>query len=338
MGPADLIINPDMTSVLLVALPVLAFVGALMLIVPDISPRRYFFSVTVPAGFAVSEPGRAILRFYHLGVVADVAVAAAVMFLIRGAQPRLVPLAALLVPFVGGVAQFLAARAQARRFAVDSGVREADLSTVAEDSPRLLISALPAFVFPMVAALYLQAHWEQLPARIPVHFDWNGQPNRWVGKTPGSVYGILAGDAALLLLVLLTGLAIYYGSRRLPSRTLVLKVVIAISYYVSIILSGTTLVPILGFSPLWILIPTPIFLIAVVIWLYKRVRDPALPSEVTPDHCWYLGAFYVNPEDAAIFVQRRIGFGYTINLGNRLSWLFLAALAITIALLQYFLR
>ena len=36
------------------------------------------------------------------------------------------------------------------------------------------------------------------------------------------------------------------------------------------------------------------------------------------------------PKDPAIFVQKRIGFGYTINMGNRLAWMlmggFVAAL------------
>jgi uncharacterized membrane protein len=46
----------------------------------------------------------------------------------------------------------------------------------------------------------------------------------------------------------------------------------------------------------------------------------------TPDDCWYLGSIYVNAKDPAIFVQKRIGFGYTVNMGNRLAWLIMGSL------------
>ena len=68
------------------------------------------------------------------------------------------------------------------------------------------------------------------------------------------------------------------------------------------------------------------------------VRDPRLPSEVTPDACWYAGLIYYNSEDPAVFVQKRVGFGYTINLGNRLTWLIIGALLAGIFALKAMLR
>jgi uncharacterized membrane protein len=43
------------------------------------------------------------------------------------------------------------------------------------------------------------------------------------------------------------------------------------------------------------------------------------PAEVTPDRCWH-GAFYFNPDDPALFVEARSGFGFTSNFGRPLSW------------------
>jgi uncharacterized membrane protein len=48
------------------------------------------------------------------------------------------------------------------------------------------------------------------------------------------------------------------------------------------------------------------------------------PREVTPDRCWH-GSFYYNPDDPALFVEARTGFGYAGNSARPLSWL-LAAL------------
>ena len=35
------------------------------------------------------------------------------------------------------------------------------------------------------------------------------------------------------------------------------------------------------------------------------------------DRYWKLGAFYVNPQDPSLFVERRFGVGWTMNFGNR---------------------
>jgi uncharacterized membrane protein len=43
----------------------------------------------------------------------------------------------------------------------------------------------------------------------------------------------------------------------------------------------------------------------------------------TPDQCWKLGFLYINPADPAIFVEKRLGIGYTCNFGNRTIWPFL---------------
>ena len=49
----------------------------------------------------------------------------------------------------------------------------------------------------------------------------------------------------------------------------------------------------------------------------------ARPRESTPEQFWRGGIFYVNSDDPAIFVQKRIGIGYTLNFGNRWSWVIL---------------
>lgn len=51
------------------------------------------------------------------------------------------------------------------------------------------------------------------------------------------------------------------------------------------------------------------------------------------DRHWKLGIFYVHRQDPSLFVERRFGVGYTINLGNPLSWLvLLGILAVPVAL------
>ena len=44
--------------------------------------------------------------------------------------------------------------------------------------------------------------------------------------------------------------------------------------------------------------------------------------DATPDHAWKIGGlFYFNPRDPAIWVEKRVGLGYTLNVGTSRAWL-----------------
>ncbi len=48
------------------------------------------------------------------------------------------------------------------------------------------------------------------------------------------------------------------------------------------------------------------------------------------DAHWPLGVFYFNAEEPSIFVPKRFGFGWTINLGRPLSWVVLVAFVLVV--------
>jgi uncharacterized membrane protein len=47
--------------------------------------------------------------------------------------------------------------------------------------------------------------------------------------------------------------------------------------------------------------------------------DVAL-GDSTPDECWKWGIVYYNRDDPAFLVEKRVGFGWTLNYGNKWSW------------------
>ena len=60
------------------------------------------------------------------------------------------------------------------------------------------------------------------------------------------------------------------------------------------------------------------------VWrLFRIGRTLGTGGDGTPDQCWKLGFLYINPADPAIFVEKRLGIGYTCNFGNQTTWLFL---------------
>jgi uncharacterized membrane protein len=58
----------------------------------------------------------------------------------------------------------------------------------------------------------------------------------------------------------------------------------------------------------------------------------------SPDACWKFGLIYFNPADPSILIEKRFGIGYTINFGNRRSWLVLALMLVPLIIAWVFLR
>ena len=318
--------NNDLPISLLLA----AFTGALMLLMPHISPRRYFFAITVPANFRSSDAGRTSLRRYYAAVVCSVVIA--VVALVRfGEWPgQLLPLVAMLVPGILGMLAFLWERRQVARIAPPADtVRVVELSSDDDRLPRWIALVLPPFAFPLAAAVWLRAHWNEIPARVPLHWDIHNVADRWADKTTRAVYGPLLFSGGLMLVMILLTLAMFYGSRRGRQRTAIVQMMVATVYFLSLLFSAIAIMPAVPFPPSLLIVPALVFPALLLIWVIRVLRDPKLPADSTPDDCWYLGSIYVNAKDPAIFVQKRIGFGYTVNMGNRLAWLimggFLAA-------------
>jgi uncharacterized membrane protein len=58
---------------------------------------------------------------------------------------------------------------------------------------------------------------------------------------------------------------------------------------------------------------------AVLAYLFQLVADPDISADATPDECWHLSVIYYNRADSSLFIQTRIGLGYTFNMGNPAS-------------------
>jgi uncharacterized membrane protein len=115
-------------------------------------------------------------------------------------------------------------------------------------------------------------------------------------------------------------------------------VLVLAGYAMAIMLSVTTLesTPTFGNTLSgrvgFVLLPVMLFNFGVAFWMFRvgqggqRAVPAAARQEVhgdaTPDHAWKVGGlFYFNPHDPAIWVEKRVGLGYTLNIGNSRAWL-----------------
>jgi uncharacterized membrane protein len=80
-------------------------------------------------------------------------------------------------------------------------------------------------------------------------------------------------------------------------------------------------------------------LIALVLVLFLPIRQSPhtdyRPTDAVfrdDDRYWYAGILYNNPDDPAVFVPRRYGFGWTVNFGHPRGKRFLIGLLLLLLL------
>jgi uncharacterized membrane protein len=89
--------------------------------------------------------------------------------------------------------------------------------------------------------------------------------------------------------------------------------------------------PVLGF-PVWAVIgATMAAIILIMILIMNKMNEPGESLEPTPRECWKAAVIYYNPNDAALFVEKHAGVGYTFNFGNPWSWIVLSGIVLVIA-------
>jgi uncharacterized membrane protein len=263
----------------------------------------------------------------------------------------------LLAQTIGAFFAFTRARHAVRPHAVaPATIREAEIGPRPE-LPGGLIGQLGPFLILFAAAAYVGLHWEDVPARFPTPWNLAGKPDGWTAKSVGGVFrGVSIGFVACAMM-LFTSYAVLHWTR-LPRvtgtdgaqsrrvRRVNLIATLASEYLIALLLAWTTVVSMFsaqGAQPrLPLLFRVAPFALVIIGTLAIRVMrrtaiSDGLPiGDTTPDSCWLFGHLYFNRADPTLFVEKRMGLGYTLNLGNPVSWLvvivFVVALSVPLLL------
>ncbi len=309
------------------------FIGAVVFALPNMTRRGMLFAVPVPANFRESSQARHAIATFRTLVAAVVAATVCALLLSPDSVLEAVVVASPLGIVLAGGLGFFWERSKLMSFAVQpSAPREAEVTNAPDRVPGFTWLAAGPFAILAGAAVFLRQNWERIPSRFPIHWGIDGQPNGWNERTTHGVYGPLLFAAELCGWLLIMGLATWFGARRLRFRRIVLGVMIAAEYMLAFVFATISIEPVLHI-PIWITtLATMVFIIPTLIVMWRNVSGAtAAPVEATPDQGWEGGVLYYNPNDAALFVEKRIGLGYTLNFGNRWSWVLLLGLAVILA-------
>jgi uncharacterized membrane protein len=306
---------------------------------PHLSRRDIFFGVTVSPDFHDRPLARTVSRRYAveiwlLALAAGALVATSPMPVVSGGM--------LLVQSTGAMVAFVKARDAVRPYAAaPATIREADLGPRA-GLPGGLAAQLGPFLILLASAIYVGLHWDGIPARFPTHWNLAGKPDGWTAKSVGGVFRGLGAGVLACTMMWFTQYAVLHWTR-LPrvtgtegeqsrrARRINLIATLAGEYLVALLVSWTAVVAMFAGEgarprlPLAFRVAPFALLLSggVLIRVVRRSVAAEGPpvGDTTPDSRWIFGRLYVNRADPTLFVEKRTGLGYTLNLGNPWAWL-----------------
>lgn len=356
--------NTDVLLPLYLTAGAYLIVSAALYLAPETTRSHIFFSVTVPSGFRGTVTAQSALRRYRRAVLfaaAATAVALALLALFGGI--RFLPQAAspgMIVQATVAMTAWARARRQILPHSLPPpSIREASLSLRRTPLSFQWWAWTGPIALLLTAGAVLLALWDRLPARFPTHWTLHGHPDYWTAKTPFHVLAPIAIAIALCAFISAVAYWIERFSRRPAAsagmatserkrRSLVYSILLGEEYLLAVNLGLTALAPLMSSGVATVLIRavpfiamggTGAILIGCALISRRRARDPeAAPTDLTPDACWKWGIIYVNPDDSALIVERRMGIGYTLNFAHSATWAILAGLLILPVWIKMLLR
>lgn len=325
-------------------------VSVLLAVMPWLSRPETWFAVTVAPDFRQSKPGRGVLRTYMKGIVGLILLVLLMQALVLWLSDDLAVIgrayvSGLLFLSLAGLAVFIYCRRQVLPYSQDQS-RQREVSLEAPLTARqvmpgpLWLQAIP-YLLVLLPMSWVALHFADVPDQVVVHVGMDS-----VSHGEKSIRTVFGGTAVMLFSLVLVHLVMLVPlfMRRLPNqarRSRGINLILLQLMFIMGVLGGF-----LAFLPLhgeaWVNHPMGmglmlgstllmLFVPVVTGWFVLRDGEPPVMGDRSPDQCWYLGMFYFNPDDPALWVEKRFGVGYTVNFARPTAWLFIAGLIIVIA-------
>ena len=346
---------------LAVMLGVTLFVAGFYFLFPRISRSGLLFGVYVGEQLSRSNQARQITRSWYMAMSIWLVISLAVGILAGSylpPGPRSVVSIFLLL--IGFLIEYLRAYRRAQKLAPATPPMPESVPTSLEESQPLFLP-VAAMGLGLLGGLlsigYAWSHYALLPERIPTHFGLSGQPDGW---SPRSFFSaMLLPIMNLVLGIGLGGMAYLIGRAKRAvrhhdqgvSRDAQQRFRRIMANYLSVVaLLTNAMMTLLSISSIQVALKElPALPSAILVspfcccwspWaeactspcgygqggsrLEREAADAPLTDGLADNSRWVLGMFYVNPEDPAIFVEKRFGLGYTLNFGNRKAVILMA--------------
>ena len=192
------------------------------------------------------------------------------------------------------------------------------------------------YIITILVSIYVATKYNSLPDIIPTHWGITGMADAYSPKSVFSVFSTVLMSVGVGIIIYISSVQSLKSRAKLNTENIP-ESKIAHLYYLNK-LAITFLVLNIGCQVLFISIliatvnagsintyimwPTTIAIIGAAIYqTYLYYKSPsksktAVYSVDDDDNNWIFGTFYNNPNDPSLFVQKRFGVGWTINIGS----------------------
>jgi uncharacterized membrane protein len=198
------------------------------------------------------------------------------------------------------------------------------------------------FLYIAINVIAVAIYYDRIPDVLPMHYNAAGELERSSAKTVGSVF--LPNAIQMLLTFILSCVheAIIRselhtdsagpdcsGGRNAPFRRFHAILLHAATLVLLVMFTLIQCAIILAIEPQKIvpyILLLPVVFVAVIVFISVKIGKGTRDTlDNGNDRFWKGGLFYVNPADPSLFVEKRVGIGWTINLGRPAGWLILLA-------------
>ncbi|MCM1990982.1 DUF1648 domain-containing protein [Oceanirhabdus seepicola] len=196
-----------------------------------------------------------------------------------------------------------------------------------------------------ISSLLILINYKSLPDSIPIHWGFLGEANGWIVKTPTSVMTVTIYQLVMTLLVFFGHMITRWSKQQINTSdpetsmrkdkifrrriSIFLLVIVIYSTFTTSLFNLVSLNIFNLNSSLTAVISISFFVVIICSGIYitfftgqggsrLSLKDKNSNSSQSrnDDKFWKLGIFYVNKNDPSIFIEKRFGIGYTLNIGN----------------------
>lgn len=209
------------------------------------------------------------------------------------------------------------------------------------------------FIIPYIISIFTTiitlTNYQIIPERIPMHFSFSGEVNRWADKSYRSILLTPIIQLFMTSLFLFINIMISKAKQQVsaanPEESIRQNVIFRKRWSLLMLILGTSMIILLMLQQLSLVYPINqqllmgvhmVFVISVCIAAIilsittgqggsriRRIKSDENSEIINrdDDRYWKLGIFYFNKNDPAIFLERRFGIGWTTNWAHPLSWI-----------------
>lgn len=259
--------------------------------------------------------------------------------------------------------QWFIGRRKVAPFADDDGLLTGSVTAASDNRIFVPPVQLQGFWLSLLAIVLtvsvIAAQWDAIPAEFAVHFDASGEADSWASKSLGGVFGLSVVN--FLLLVVLAVAVVPYSRWPIYARTdtsevgkqatgwVVAAMVTAMGWFTLVLGAGLSLLQLTLVLPSWQTYTTAAIVLLVVVSIggcigmivyvlrglgQIRVSQPRAIPRADNSH-FKGGMFYYNPDDPAVFVDKRDGVGVDLNYARWQAKAYLGGLLALIAGLTF---